>query len=169
MGKHDVIHKTGSTWHNCCRKCRQRRTEPGNMYSKFCDVWTCCFWDMQADKNTHKQTDMLIAILCTPYCGWEDTHTNRFTALFLRLPEWAGARRKLLLNFMVQGEITEADTPTIRLGATPSGLISNPPLSAPIFTLDALPVATLPVYPGLGQAPNMLPCIPSGLWVGRGN
>jgi len=28
---------------------------------------------------------------------------------------------------MVQGEISEADTPTIRLGATPSGLISDPP------------------------------------------
>jgi len=28
---------------------------------------------------------------------------------------------------------------------------------------DALPVATLPIYPGLGQAPNMLACIPSGL------
>jgi len=32
-----------------------------------------------------------------------------------------------------------------------------------IFTLDALPVATLPIYPGLGQAPSMLDCIPSGL------
>jgi len=28
---------------------------------------------------------------------------------------------------------------------------------------DALPAATLPIYPGLGQAPNMLACIPSGL------
>jgi len=33
----------------------------------------------------------------------------------------------------------------------------------PIFTPDALPAATLPIYPGLGQAPNMLACIPSGL------
>ena len=52
-------------------------------------------------------------------------HTHiLFTATFLGLPSWAGARRKLLLDFMVQGKITEADTPTIRLGATPSGLIS---------------------------------------------
>jgi len=29
--------------------------------------------------------------------------------------------------------------------------------------LDALPVATLPIYPGLGQAPSVLGCIPSGL------
>jgi len=28
---------------------------------------------------------------------------------------------------------------------------------------DAVPAATLPIYPGLGQAPNMLACIPSGL------
>jgi len=49
---------------------------------------------------------------------------------------------------MVQGKITEADKPTIWLGATPSILISDPPPS-PIFMPDAL-------HPGLGQAPNML-------------
>jgi len=64
---------------------------------------------------------------------------------------------------MVQGKISEADTPTIRLGATPSGLISNQPPSSPIFTLDALPATALPLYPGLGQATNMLACTPSGL------
>jgi len=26
-----------------------------------------------------------------------------------------------------------------------------------------LPYTTLPIYPGLGQAPNMLACIPGGL------
>jgi len=31
------------------------------------------------------------------------------------------------------------------------------------FTPDALPGTTLPIYPGLGQAPNMLACIPGGL------
>jgi len=66
--------------------------------------------------------------------------------------------------FMVQGKITEAaDTPTSQLGTTPCGLINNPPPSSPIFTLDALPTATLPLYSGLGQAPNMLVCIPSGI------
>jgi len=33
----------------------------------------------------------------------------------------------------------------------------------PLFMLDALCAATLPIYPGLGQAPNMLACTPSGL------
>jgi len=70
------------------------------------------------------------------------------------------ARRNLLLDFMVQGKITEADTPTIWLGATSSELISDPPPSCPIFTPDVLPVATLPLYPGLGQEPNILACIP---------
>jgi len=36
----------------------------------------------------------------------------------------------LLLDFMVQGEISEADTPTIQLDTTPSGLINNPPPSS---------------------------------------
>jgi len=76
----------------------------------------------------------------------------------------AGARRNLLLDFMVQGQITEADTPTIWLGATPCRLISDPPPSSlPHFMPDAFPAATLPIYPGLEQAPNMLACIPSGL------
>jgi len=59
------------------------------------------------------------------------------------------------------GKITEADTLTIRLDATPSGLISDPPPSSRIFTVDALPAATLPIYPGSEKAPNMLACIPS--------
>jgi len=51
---------------------------------------------------------------------------------------------------MVQGEISEADTPTIRLGSTPSTLISDPPSSFPIFTPDALPATTLPILSWLG-------------------
>ena len=64
---------------------------------------------------------------------------------------------------MVPGEISEADTPTIRLGATPSGLISDPPPSFPHFYADALPATALPIYPGSEQVPNMLAHIPSGL------
>jgi len=66
---------------------------------------------------------------------------------------------------MVQGKIKVAETPTIWLGNTPSGLISDPPPSSPppIFMPDALPAATLPLYLGLGEAPNMLACIASGL------
>jgi len=64
---------------------------------------------------------------------------------------------------MVQGKITKADTPTIWLGATPSGLTSAYLHHLPIFTPDALSTATLPLHPGLGPAPNMLACVPSGV------
>jgi len=36
---------------------------------------------------------------------------------------------------------------------------NQPPTSVPHFTQDALPAATLLLYPGLGQALNMLDCI----------
>jgi len=61
---------------------------------------------------------------------------------------------------MVQGEISEADTPTILLGTTLTGLISDPLQSHPP-SLRWMPF--LPIYRGLGQALNMLACIPSGL------
>jgi len=59
--------------------------------------------------------------------------TYRFTALFLGLPGWAGARRNLFLDFLVQGLITEADTVTIQQGTTPSRLISDLSPSSPHF------------------------------------
>ena len=50
-------------------------------------------------------------------------HHNRSTALFPRPPRSASARRELL-DFMVQGKLTETDTATNQLGATLSGLTS---------------------------------------------
>jgi len=90
------------------------------------------------------------------------THTQPSYGPFSRTTRVSRCQKNLLLDFMVQRKITEADTLTIQLGATPSRLISDPPLSSPIFTPDALPAATLPLYPGLGEASNMLACIPSG-------
>jgi len=68
---------------------------------------------------------------------------------------------------MMQGKITEADTPTIRMGASPTGLISDHLHHPPIFTPNALLVPTLPLFRGLGQAPNMLACIPNGMVLPR--
>jgi len=48
-------------------------------------------------------------------------------------------------DFMVQGKITEADTPTIRLSATPTGPISDPPPSYPPF-LCRMPFLPQPSY-----------------------
>jgi len=51
-----------------------------------------------------------------------------------------------------------------RWTATPCRLIGAPTSIIPtIFTPDALPYTTLPIYPGLAQAPNMLACIPGDL------
>jgi len=51
-----------------------------------------------------------------------------------------------------------------RWTATPSGLSGAPTTTIPtIFMQDALSDTTLPIYPYLGQAPDMLACIPSGL------
>jgi len=98
------------------------------------------------------------------------THThNRFTALFLGPPSELVPEEIFFWTFMVQGEITDADTSTIRLVTTLSALISSPPPSSPHFTPDALPAATLPLYPGLRQAPNMLACIPSGMVYSNSN
>jgi len=66
-------------------------------------------------------------------------------------------------TFMVQGKITEADTPTIRLGLQSIRTNQRPASVIRPFYADVLPAATLPIYPVLGQAPNMLACIPSGL------
>jgi len=55
MGKHDVIHKTGSTRYNISEA--DRATALGNMYRRFREVWTCRFRDMRADRQRDKQTD----------------------------------------------------------------------------------------------------------------
>jgi len=52
----------------------------------------------------------------TGAAGWPIYH-NHFTALFPGPPGWAGARRKLLLDFMVLGRITRGrhtDNPGVR-------------------------------------------------------
>jgi len=95
----------------------------------------------------------------------KQTHTQPSYGPFQELPGWAGARRNLL-HFVVQGKITEADTLTTQLGATPSGRISAHLHHPPIFMPDALPAITLPLYPGLGQASNVLACIPCGVVYG---
>jgi len=70
----------------------------------------------------------------------------------------------IFLIFWCKMKITQADTPTIRMDCHPSKLIGAPISAIPtIFTQDALPDTTLPIYPGLRHASNMLAYIPSGL------
>ena len=59
-----------------------------------------------------------------------------------------------LLDFIVQRKITDADALKICLDAT-SSVLSVPHLHhLPTFMPNTLSVATLPIYLGLGQAPN---------------
>jgi len=96
-------------------------------------------WSLSADDSRGLKN------FITTNCNHTHTHT-----VFLGLPGWAGARRKLLLDCMVQGKITEADTPTIRLGAIPSGLISDPPPSYPHFHAGSPSCCNPPNLPWLG-------------------
>jgi len=65
--------------------------------------------------------------------------------------------RKGIWIFWCKMKITQADAPTIQTNLCPH--LCHPHH----FTPDALPGITLPNYPGLGQVPNMLACIPDGL------
>jgi len=84
-----------------------------------------------SSQNCSRFPDKVSLVHCKG-SGWCYTH-NRFTALFWGPPGWAGARRELL-DFMVQERLTDANTPTIRLGATPSGLTSAHLHHPPFFT-----------------------------------
>jgi len=70
------------------------------------------------------------------------THThNRFTALFRDHPGEPVPEENFWTSWC-KGRLTEADTPTIWLGATPTGLTSAHLHHPPIFYRpDALPVA----------------------------
>jgi len=81
------------------------------------------------------------------YVAPQPHHNRRFTALFRDHPDEPVPEQNFW-TLWCKGRLTEADTPTIRLGATPSGLLSDPAPSSPrIFTPVVLPVATLPIYP----------------------
>ena len=68
------------------------------------------------------------------------------------------------LDFWCKMKITQSDAPKIWMDCHPIQTNWCPHLCYPtIFTPDHLPDTTLPIYPGLGQAPNMLACIPVAL------
>ena len=65
-------------------------------------------------------------------------HVPTVMQILLRPVSTSSIINRHLLDFMVQGKITEADALTIRLDAIPSGLFVPPPPSSPHFTLNAL-------------------------------
>ena len=96
---------------------------------------------------------------------YTSTHTHAHTSV-LRPFYRDHAGERFFWTFMVQGK-TEADIPTIRRGRHSIRANQRPTfVSSPLFFMtDALPATTLPLYPGLRQAPNILACIPSGVSV----
>jgi len=107
-------------------------------------------WLHVAGKNKHLLTLLYAKIVLSTRIAAVTTdihtHTTILQPFFLGLSGCASARRNLL-DFMVQGKITEADTTTIWMGATPSGLISDLPPSSPLFMPDALPAAPYHIIP----------------------
>ena len=98
------------------------------------------------------------------------THThNHFTAFqtfseTTRVSWYQKVHFAIFWIFWSKMKITQANTPTIWMDCHPIETNWCPISAIPtIFTTDALPGTTLSIYPGLGQAPNMLACIRSGL------
>jgi len=86
------------------------------------------------------------------------THTHTLSWPFVRDYFGGPVPEDTILDFILRGmgKTIKSRMPMIRLHATPSGP-SMPHLHLRRrFTPDALPAATLPIYHGLGQAPNML-------------
>jgi len=105
---------------------------------------TCFGRGMHCPSASSIDAEIVFHVNYASYAIWlliSPHHHNRFTALFPGPPRWVGARRELL-GFMVQGRLTESDTLTIRLVATPSRLTSaHLHRSHLFFRPDALPAA----------------------------
>jgi len=72
----------------------------------------------------------------TTYCLLMHTHAHTYITVlrpFFRDHPGEPVPEEIFWTFTVQGKITEADTLTIWVGTTPSGLISDPPSSSPHF------------------------------------
>jgi len=94
---------------------------------------------------------------------------NHFTALWTlsgttQVSWYQKVHFAIFWIFWCKVKITQADASTIWKDCHPIQTNWCPHLCHPtIFMPDALPGTTLPIYPGLGQAPNMVACIPGGL------
>jgi len=77
------------------------------------------------------------------------THTHDVLWPFFQDHPSEPVPEESLWAFMVQLKITEADTPIVQVGATPSRLIMDPPPSSLHFYAGCLLAITLPLYPGL--------------------
>jgi len=124
------------------------------IFFKTCDhewSWTA-LWNEYDSRNS----GLFINCKCCKFSKYIHHHQhNHFTALFPGPPKSVNARRELL-DFMVQGKTNRGRHTDHPAGRHSIRTKQSPPPPSLIFMPDALPAATLPIYPGLGQAPNML-------------
>jgi len=124
------------------------------------DIWCGSAWPCLAQVyRSGRESDCKVTVLWLK--GWEKlgkpvqaiskkcrhthTHTTVLRPFFRDYPdELVPEEIFSWTDFMLQGKISEADTPTMRLGATPPGLISDPPP----FILHLY--TRCPSFPGLG-------------------
>ena len=131
-------------------------------------------------RTNQRPTSIMLPFLRQMPCLLQHTH-DRFTAFF---PEPPGVRGKGNWTLWCKGKLTEADTPTIRLGATPSGLtgacLHHPPIFLQAGFPSCCPTNSIKALKAFLLQPsqfilawdrhqicwltsNMLACIPSGL------
>ena len=96
-------------------------------------------WQHSRLQISSKSTITFCVILLTTKTNNTHTHThNHFTALFWDHPG-EPVPEENLWTLWCKGRLTEADTPTIWLGATPSGLTSTHLHHPPIFLQAGCP------------------------------
>ena len=82
-------------------------------------MWYCGFWDMRADRQTDRQTDMLIAIVRWSNKCWKQASNKRLT----RLQKWAESTQQwdcftcidaafLIISNCISLEEVATDTPS---------------------------------------------------------
>ena len=100
----------------------------------------------------------------THTCTHTHTHAQPFYGLFSRITRVSRCQKKSssqLYGAREDNRGRHTDNPDIRHSVRTN---QRPHLHrTPIFMPDSFPATILPIHPGLGQAPNMHACIPSGL------
>jgi len=122
--------------------------------------YTVITWPPAYRHMCHVIVGWTLLIFCSQRLDWYSNRHSHFTTLFPGPPGWAGARKKLILDFMVLGRITRGrhtDSPggrhSIRTNQQSTSI--NPPF------LRWMPF--LPQPSKFFLAWNMLARIPSGL------
>ena len=124
-----------------------------------CDCVSVCLrsrMQMQRDRATHHKYKILLLLLQQFYGSLDFSGATRVS-------QYQKVHFTIFWIFWCKMKMTQADAPAFRMDCHPIQTNWCHHLYHPHhFTPDALPDTTLPIYPGLGQAPNMLACIPSG-------